>query len=63
MLFTLKCKRYHINYKGVESMDILWWQILLLTIYAGIQILDNLSFGFLAQPVMAGLITGLVMGM
>lgn len=43
-------------------MDILWWQILLLTIYAGIQILDNLSFGFLAQPVMAGLITRLVMG-
>ncbi|HHU6751388.1 TPA: PTS mannose/fructose/sorbose/N-acetylgalactosamine transporter subunit IIC [Staphylococcus pseudintermedius] len=43
-------------------MDILWWQILLLTIYAGIQILDNLSFGFLAQPVMAGLISGLVMG-
>lgn len=44
-------------------MDMLWWQILLLTIYAGVQILDNLSFGFLAQPVMAGLISGLVMGM
>lgn len=43
-------------------MDMLWWQILLLTIYAGVQILDNLSFGFLAQPVMAGLISGLVMG-
>ena len=43
-------------------MDILWWQIILLTIYAGYQILDELQFNTLNQPVFAGLIAGLIMG-
>ncbi|MGV3245092.1 PTS mannose/fructose/sorbose/N-acetylgalactosamine transporter subunit IIC [Staphylococcus sp. 11261D007BR] len=43
-------------------MDILWWQILLLTIYAGYQILDDLHFNILGHPVFAGIISGLIMG-
>ncbi|EMW5544945.1 PTS sugar transporter subunit IIC [Enterococcus faecium] len=43
--------------------DILWWQILLLTLYAGYQILDELQiYSSLSAPVFAGLFTGLVMG-
>ena len=44
-------------------MAVQWWQIILLTIYAGYQILDELQiFTWLAQPVFAGLISGLIMG-
>ncbi|WP_412518812.1 PTS mannose/fructose/sorbose/N-acetylgalactosamine transporter subunit IIC [Staphylococcus simulans] len=44
-------------------MEILWWQILLLTLYAGYQILDELQiYSSLSQPVFAGLIAGLIMG-
>ncbi|EPH95707.1 MULTISPECIES: PTS mannose/fructose/sorbose/N-acetylgalactosamine transporter subunit IIC [unclassified Enterococcus] len=44
-------------------MDILWWQILLLTLYAGYQILDELQiYSSLSSPVFAGLFTGIVMG-
>ncbi|MFB8677663.1 PTS mannose/fructose/sorbose/N-acetylgalactosamine transporter subunit IIC [Enterococcus faecalis] len=44
-------------------MNILWWQILLLTLYAGYQILDELQiYSSLSAPVFAGLFTGLVMG-
>ena len=44
-------------------MNILWWQILLLTLYAGYQILDELQiYTSLSAPVFAGLFTGLVMG-
>lgn len=44
-------------------MAIAWWQILLLTLYAGYQILDDLNaWSSLAQPVFAGLFAGLVMG-
>lgn len=44
-------------------MTIALWQILILSIYAGYQILDELGiWSSLAQPVWAGLITGLVMG-
>ncbi len=44
-------------------MDILWWQILLLTLYAGYQILDELQiYSSLSAPVFAGLFTSLVMG-
>jgi hypothetical protein len=44
-------------------MDILWWQILLLTLYAGYQILDELQiYSSLSAPVFAGLFAGLVMG-
>lgn len=44
-------------------MEIAWWQIGILTLYAGYQILDDLGiWSSLAQPVWAGLITGLVMG-
>lgn len=44
-------------------MAVQWWQIILLTIYAGYQILDELQvFTGLAQPVFAGLISGLIMG-
>ncbi|SHE97107.1 PTS system, mannose-specific IIC component [Atopostipes suicloacalis DSM 15692] len=44
-------------------MAIQWWQILILTLYAGYQILDELQvYTGLAQPVFAGLIAGLVMG-
>lgn len=44
-------------------MEILWWQILLLTLYAGYQILDEIQiYSSLSQPVFAGLIAGLIMG-
>jgi PTS system mannose-specific IIC component len=44
-------------------MDILWWQILLLTLYAGYQILDELQiYSSLSSPVFAGLFAGIVMG-
>lgn len=44
-------------------MAIAWWQILLLTLYAGYQILDELGpWTSISQPVWAGLITGLIMG-
>lgn len=43
-------------------MEILWWQILLLTIYAGYQILDDLQFNIFGHPVFAGIISGLIMG-
>ena len=43
-------------------MEILWWQILLLSLYAGYQILDEIQFNTLNQPVFAGLIAGLIMG-
>ncbi|MCY1565366.1 PTS sugar transporter subunit IIC [Staphylococcus pettenkoferi] len=48
-------------------MEILWWQILLLSLYAGYQILDEIQFNTLNQPVFAGLImgdlkTGLIIG-
>ncbi len=40
-------------------MDILWWQILLLTLYAGYQILDELQvYSSLSAPVFAGLVMG-----
>lgn len=40
-----------------------WWQILLLTLYAGYEILDELQiYSSLNTPVGAGLIAGLVMG-
>ncbi|EGO6507231.1 PTS sugar transporter subunit IIC [Enterococcus faecalis] len=43
-------------------MNILWWQILLLTLYAGYQILDELQiYSSLSAPVFAGLFAGLVM--
>lgn len=40
-----------------------WWQILLITLYAGIQICDELTIysGF-NTPVGAGFIVGLIMG-
>lgn len=44
-------------------MNILWWQILLLTLYAGYQILDELQiYSSLSAPVFVGLFAGLVMG-
>jgi PTS system mannose-specific IIC component len=44
-------------------MHIAWWQILLLTLYAGYQILDELQiYSSLSAPVFAGLFAGLVMG-
>lgn len=44
-------------------MDISWWQILLLTLYAGYQILDELEINSSAgSAVFAGFITGLIMG-
>lgn len=43
-------------------MDILWWQVIFLSIYAGYQILDELQFNTFNQPVFAGLIAGLIMG-
>ncbi|MBA1392823.1 PTS sugar transporter subunit IIC [Lactobacillus sp. XV13L] len=40
-----------------------WWQILLLTLYAGLEILDELQiYSSLNTPVGAGLIAGLIMG-
>ncbi|MGX7348212.1 PTS mannose/fructose/sorbose/N-acetylgalactosamine transporter subunit IIC [Aerococcus vaginalis] len=45
------------------SLSIQWWQILVLTLYAGYQILDELQlFSALNSPVFAGMFTGLVMG-
>ena len=42
---------------------IAWWQIALLTLYAGYQILDELQiYSAMSSPVFAGLISGLVMG-
>ncbi|MGM0125135.1 PTS system IIC component [Enterococcus sp. AZ194] len=44
-------------------MSIAWWQILLLTLYAGYQILDELQiYSSLSAPVFAGLISGIIMG-
>ena len=44
-------------------MDIAWWQILLLTLYSGYQILDELQINSSAgSAVFAGFISGLVMG-
>lgn len=44
-------------------MAFAWWQILLLTLYAGYQIIDDLNvYTGLARPVFAGMITGLIMG-
>lgn len=44
-------------------MAVAWWQIILLTLYAGYQILDELQvYTGLAQPVFAGLVAGLIMG-
>ena len=44
-------------------MTIAWWQIILLTLYAAYQILDELTvYSTLSQPVFAGLIAGLIMG-
>jgi PTS system mannose-specific IIC component len=43
-------------------MDILWWQIVLLALYAGVQILDEIQFNIFSQPVFAGLISGIIMG-
>lgn len=40
-----------------------WWQILLLSLYAGYQILDELQiYSSMSAPVFAGLFAGLVMG-
>ena len=40
-----------------------WWQILLLTLYAGLEILDELQvYSALNTPVGAGLIAGIIMG-
>ncbi|WEV40142.1 PTS sugar transporter subunit IIC [Lactobacillus sp. ESL0681] len=40
-----------------------WWQIVLLTLYAGLEILDELQiYSALNTPVGAGLIAGLIMG-
>ncbi|MCC9273362.1 PTS mannose/fructose/sorbose/N-acetylgalactosamine transporter subunit IIC [Enterococcus aquimarinus] len=44
-------------------MAIQWWQILLLSLYAGYQILDELQFySSISSPVFAGFFAGLVMG-
>ncbi|CAM3191173.1 PTS system, mannose-specific IIC component [Lactobacillus bombicola] len=40
-----------------------WWQILLLTVYAGLEILDELQiYSSLNTPVGAGMIAGIIMG-
>ncbi|MCI5775921.1 MAG: PTS sugar transporter subunit IIC [Aerococcus sp.] len=45
------------------ALEIQWWQILVLTLYAGYQILDELQlFSALNSPVFAGMLAGLVMG-
>lgn len=44
------------------ALEIMWWQILLLTLYAGYQILDDLQFNIFGHPVFAGIISGLIMG-
>ncbi|APT18348.1 phosphotransferase system, mannose fructose N-acetylgalactosamine-specific component IIC [Amylolactobacillus amylotrophicus DSM 20534] len=42
---------------------ILWWQILLLTLYAGYQIIDELQiYSSLSAPVAAGFVAGIIMG-
>ena len=42
---------------------ILWWQILLLTLYAGFQIMDELHwYSSAGSAVFSGFITGLIMG-
>mgnify|MGYP000775133117 FL=1 len=42
---------------------IAWWQILLLTLYAGYQIMDELNWNTCAgSAVFSGMITGLIMG-
>ncbi|MEO2532115.1 PTS sugar transporter subunit IIC, partial [Collinsella aerofaciens] len=42
---------------------IAWWQILLLTLYAGYQIMDELNWYTCAgSAVFSGMITGLIMG-
>lgn len=43
-------------------LEIMWWQILLLTLYAGYQILDDLQFNIFGHPVFAGIVSGLIMG-
>lgn len=44
-------------------MSIQWWQVLLLSLYAGYQILDELQiYSAMSSPVFAGLFAGLVMG-
>ncbi|WP_278926093.1 PTS mannose/fructose/sorbose/N-acetylgalactosamine transporter subunit IIC [Staphylococcus auricularis] len=43
-------------------MEILWWQILLLTLYSGYQILDDIQLNMFGHPVFAGIISGLIMG-
>ena len=35
----------------------MWWQILLLTLYAGYQILDDLQFNIFGHPVFAGIVS------
>lgn len=42
---------------------IAWWQIVIITLYAGYQILDELQiYSAMSSPVFAGLVAGLVMG-
>lgn len=44
-------------------MEIQWWQILLLTLYAGFQIMDELHwYSSAGSAVFSGFITGLIMG-
>ncbi|WP_125702257.1 PTS mannose/fructose/sorbose/N-acetylgalactosamine transporter subunit IIC [Lacticaseibacillus daqingensis] len=44
-------------------MSIQWWQILILTLYAGYQVIDEIQFwSSLNTPIFGGLLTGLVMG-
>lgn len=42
---------------------IAWWQIVIITLYAGYQILDELQiYSAMSSSVFAGLVAGLVMG-
>ena len=42
---------------------IAWWQIILLTLYAGFQIMDELHwYSSAGSAVFSGFITGLIMG-
>lgn len=44
-------------------MNITWWQIVILTLYSGYQILDELQiYSSLSAPVFAGFFTGIIMG-
>jgi len=44
-------------------MAITWWQVLLLTLYAGYQIWDEIQiYSSASSPVFAGMISGLIMG-